>query len=211
MSKPVTLCVPTLNQYSLLEQCIQSARAGSLPPSRVVVIDNGGGWAGMEGVEVHKFGRNLGVAGSWNWFLKNCEDHVVISNDDVKFHHGTIEALVTTAESMPDQIFFCASVGQAWSCFLQRKVGIELVGEYDEGFWPAYHEDGDFAYRMKLIGQHENFTGCGYDHVGSATIRSMSGAERAEADERFRRTQARYVAKWGGEPGKERYTKPFNL
>lgn len=213
MSKSVTLCIPTLCRYDLLEQAIESACAGTLPPSRVVVIDNGGNWPGMAGVEVHQFGRNLGVAGSWNWFLKNCEDHIVISNDDVRFDPNTIEELVRAAEAQPDQFFFCprGGAGQAWSLFLQRKESLEVVGEYDEGFWPAYAEDNDYTYRMKQHGQRENHADCTYSHHGSATIRSLPAEELAKHHERFQRNMARYVAKWGGEPGRERYAKPFNL
>ena len=235
MATEITLCVPTLSRYDLLARAVSSARAGALPPSRVLVIDNGGGLAEYmrtrpdvwpaelaAAVEVHTFPqpgappgkpsvRNLGVAASWNWFMRNVpQDYVVISNDDVGFRPRTIEALVATAEKMPGQVFFCASVGQAFSLYLLRKRALDLVGPFDENFWPAYFEDGDYARRLALLGQRENFSGEGYEHEGSATVRVADPDMRRRHHGWFDANSKYYVRKWGGPPHHEKYTVPFN-
>jgi GT2 family glycosyltransferase len=73
----------------------------------VVLVENGPGSASVcsawesRGVEVHRSGRNLGVAASWNeacrWAWDRGHDTCVLLNDDVRLADAGSLALVRSA------------------------------------------------------------------------------------------------------------------
>lgn len=81
------------------------------------------------------------------------------------------------------------------------------VGEFDELFWPAYYEDNDYHYRMKLARVAAiTYPPAMFFHWGSATQLEALGRPLTDSSNQH----ANYVRKWGGDPGKEAYTSPFN-
>src|SRR5689334_16853642 len=121
----VTLGIPTLNRYDLLELAIKSAEAGNLKPDKYLIVDNGTKFTYNDfylslgtRIEVIRPGGNLGVAGGWNRLIQNSSDIRIISNDDVIFFEDTIEKLVDAFD--PDCVSFPAGVpaANAFSCFL---------------------------------------------------------------------------------------------
>jgi GT2 family glycosyltransferase len=93
--------------------------------------------------------------------------------------------------------------------FLLKRFAFERVGRFDERFYPAYFEDNDYHRRMKLAGIKEAFVeDTGYEHVGSATLKSFSPEETQEHHRNFVRLRELYVLKWGGLPGAEIYETP---
>lgn len=226
---PVTLIIPTLTRYDLLDRCVSSACEGSVRPTTILLIDNGGNMpphiresiarsAGRARAQVRAVvpGHNLGVAASWNLGLHQHDDWLIIANDDATFYHETIEKLIVAADTQPDELFFFPGSNgykNAWSCFLQRRASLEVVGYYDEWISPGYgyFEDNDYSHRLQLAGyRHVPVANCAFGHVDSATLKAMAPQERETHWQRFAASKARYVAKWGGEPGQERYTIPFN-
>ena len=225
----ITLIIPTLTRYDLLDRCVTSACEGSAPPSYVFIIDNGDRMprhtldsivrtaerAGAT-VKVAQPGYNLGVAASWNLGLHAHDDWCIVSNDDVTFYHETIEKLIDAAERQPDQLFFFPGSNgykNAWSCYLQRKASIDIVGYYDEWISPnaGYWEDNDYAYRLRLAGyRHIPVPNCAFGHVDSGTLKSYGPEQRAAHWSSFEVNKQRYARKWGGTPGRETYTIPFN-
>lgn len=216
----VTLCTPTLNRYDLVHKLILSAEEGTLVPDRYSVIDNGGSLelnlppSVMNKVHLYRPGQNLGVAASWNYFLKTYPDYIIISNDDIEVGPTAIENMVDAAEANPDGLFFCIdSAGiNAWSFFLERKRSLEVIGDYDENFWPAYFEDND-RYRRYMLAGYEvhKAPGIEFYHFGSATIKAYDHEQEMRHHEYFRRNQEYYISKWGGEPHEEVYTTEFGL
>lgn len=216
----VTLCTPTLNRYDLVHKLILSAEEGSLVPDRYCVIDNGGGLeltlpeSVMKKVHLYRPPSNLGVAASWNYFLKTYDDYIIISNDDIEVGYDAIKNMVDMAEATPDGLFFCIdSAGiNAWSFFLERKKSLEIIGEYDEAFWPAYYEDNDRFRRYTLAGYTvSKAQNVEFYHLGSATLKAYDHEQEHKHHEYFRRNMQYYMEKWGGEPGQEIYLTPFNL
>lgn len=220
----LVLGVPTLNRYDLCEILIASACSGSMKPDLIVVVDNGGSFVerghGGYGVPVQVVvpGRNLGVGPSWNLlarkFLVEDDDLLLICGDDVTLHSDAIEKLVWKARTsdadfvMPDPAM--SKVPQMFSCFMTRKALFEKVGFFDEKFWPAYFEDNDFHRRMKFACATEAVAPCGYDHVNSGTMKRFSTEEMQRHHERFRACRDYYIEKWGGLPGEERFSIPFD-
>lgn len=217
------LCCPTLNRYEDCRKMIVSALEGSLKPDKIIIIDNGGT------VETHLTGLpvdilryknadgvyyNLGVAASWNRFLKEYEaDAYLIVNDDIVFGHDTIKDLYSAHQQNPDQLVYVTEGSglNAFSCFLITPKALEEVGYFDEQFYPAYFEDNDYAYRLKLAG-YDLFRvpTTIQEHVGSATMKSYTPEQVQKHHENFRANRKRYIDKWGGLPHHEVYTSPYN-
>jgi GT2 family glycosyltransferase len=178
---------------------------------RIVIIDNSPdvSWASAslpEDCYVIRAHHNLGVASSWNLIIKAnpLADYWVIANSDVTFGRGDLDRLDAHMQTvggwalMPDPIIFG----------IDPHV-IELAGWFDENIAPAYFEDNDFARRCALAGVQVNHLPFGGLHEGSATINSDVRYRNAN-NRTFPQNQRYYISKWGGGPGQEVYSTPFN-
>lgn len=223
----INYCIPTLKCFDLCAKSIDAVMRGSLMPHAISVIDNSG--AGDAEAHLYHCGifnrysnvrvihpdRNLGVAGSWNRFMQDGDEFTIIANDDIEVHLHTIWELVHTAQSAPpNQVFFAGSgySGNAFSLFLLLQRGYEIVGPFDERFYPAYFEDNDYYRRMKMHGfDITTVQAATYDHVGSSTLRAYTPVEQEEHHKAFRKNQMYYQWKWGGIVGEETRTEPQTL
>lgn len=210
----ITLCIPTIRRFDTLRTCINSALTGSVPVDKVMVIDNSAGQLRAhefhnQPVYIHTPPFNFGCAKTWNMFMRENDDQVIIANDDVEFLPNTVEHF---RDHFKDGAQFMGANGSnAFSLFCLRKSTWETVGPFDEQFWPAYYEDNDYMRRMKISGIPLTFfVGHWYHHVGSATIASYTSAEKSEHQRQFAANGQRYKDKWGGPPNAERYTAPYN-
>ena len=229
MTEQILLCIPTVTQYDLCIKELQSAEAGTLKPS-YVIIDNGGNFMQRmlaidptlpdQKVNVINFGKNLGCASSWNIFLKEYppESICIIANDDLTFESDAIEHLIDCYNQHKDN----PSVGMItlhginahshYCCFIVTKTAIEKVGYFDETFYPAYYEDCDYDYRLRLAGLTTIFADKGiYHHVGSATHKALTPEQLEEHHKNFTKNKNYYEAKWGGELYAEKFTIPFGV
>ncbi len=213
----LTLGVPTIVRYDLLKNLVTACEAGTRKPDKYFIVDNGGKLSEKfdrqlfdqikDRTHVVTPAKNLGVSGSWNLILRECEDYVVISGDDVVPHATPLECLEQAAIDNETRYFFYPAANQdtSFSLFLQKKKIVELIGEYDEQFYPAYYEDNDYNYRMSVSGYHPMAVpGAGYTQVVSGTRAIWRGATSG-----FLRNRYYYQAKWGNAPGKEKWKTPF--
>lgn len=198
--------IPTLNRYDLLEKCIAACWASSVKPERIVIIDNGGGLP--PGVDVLKPARNIGVAASWNIIHRVTQSlDLIILNDDIEPGHNMFERMLESPES-----FVTADESHMFEAFLIRRECWKTVGEFDETFYPAYHEDNDYAMRMRLanvaIGcpQSDGFV----ENGPSATKARFTQDQINEFHAQFDAGRKYYVRKWGGAPHVETFSIPFN-
>lgn len=211
----IALIVPTLNRYDLLTNMFQSVDY----PIRPYVINNGRS-------------GNIGVAASWNVGIKSAlrdgYEYAIITNDDVEFMSGTIGQLVldmrnydalliTTNSILPkrdgDQFHYKSqgmTLGADYACFIVNiRILLYEIGEFDENFYPAYFEDNDMRYRIKLAGHKEYMnTDIGIIHHGSSTQDSVP--EGIVSKENWNQNKEYYKLKWGGEPFEEKWTIPYN-
>jgi GT2 family glycosyltransferase len=210
------LGVPTIANYELLDQLLESAERGIVVPTGYVIVDNGGSYgferaeailAGRPGVTVELVtpGVNLGVAASWNRILDLAGDEpVVISNDDVVLAEQTFAEMSSALEDAP----FVS--GDGWALFGQRPECTRLAGPYDENIWPAYYEDVDYDIRLRRAGiAPVRPLSAPLRHTGWTTTRRLGDVPwLSEGRERNRR----YVtAKWGGDSIETAtYREPFN-
>lgn len=211
----INICIPVLNAYKQLAQCIESIENSSVIVDNIYIINNGTEIIHNDKpyIHIHHSPFNLGVAASWNWFLDNVQEYRIICNDDIIFERGSIERMIECYDS--NNLVFVNNSNNpqtnAFSCFLLPQNIIDRVGKFDEGISPnyGYFEDNDYYYRMSLQGFYITQCDASVYHAGSSTLRNFSHIQKESHHKRFRTARDNYVKKWGGEPGFEKYTTPY--
>lgn len=216
----ITILIPTLSRFDLLDRLLNSIYNQSIIPDKIIVVDNSNGeLLPIEGVEIYK-ANNIGVSGSWNFGLNSIKDDdlIFICNDDNFLEKNAIETIYNLSKENPEQAFF-ASAGGGFSFFAINKNKMFYdIGYFDEAFYPAYFEDNDYHYRMKLKGydficSEQELYRLGVNGEGSQTINSnkTSDDDKKLIQLGYQVNELRYIKKWGGKTGEEIFNKPFNL
>jgi GT2 family glycosyltransferase len=230
----IPICVPTLNRgHDKLQALLETALRddNTMLPSKIIILDNGDQFPNAIDISDYDDGdpdlikilsrpekvvlvtakMNMGVAASWNWFMNNVPmEHgfMILSNDDIEYEKNTVKAFYE--EMQKPNVNMVLSNGATWSAYTLSKKLYEEVGGFDENFYPAYFEDNDFHYRMRLLGYNfilsSNVT---YGHETSSTLAAFSKAATEVHHHNFRKNRAYFNDKWGGLPTCEKYTKPF--
>lgn len=168
--------------------------------------------------------ENHGVSVGWNECIQRAIhaniDFLLISNDDVVFEPGAISTLLREFTMSYDLVTMTntrngdpgeGSIEAAdFSCFMIRpEQFVEKFGWFDEKFSPAYFEDNDMAYRMRLLGgTYRQILHARMYHAGSVT-QNWNG-QPVVTGEMFETNRSYYAVKWGGLPGAEQYRLPYN-
>jgi GT2 family glycosyltransferase len=210
--------IPAVAAHGFLGRCVQSVLAQEDAAPDILLVRNGRAvdlvcryWQ-AQGLAVHRPRHNLGVAGAWNaacrWAWARGHDAILLLNDDMELAEPAILARFREAvDAEPRGLYFLTGRGFGAAC-ISRVVWDEL-GPFDEGFWPAYHEDNDMHRRAALAGIPWRDVPGRSEHLGSAAIRTDRRLVALNL-QTFPLTQQRYVAKWGGLPGYERFVRPFD-
>lgn len=137
------------------------------------------------------------VGSAWNLGIKRAIDdgyeYILVPNNDIIFHPKAIDNLIKFAKEHLEFILWTASEWASFrtvktipdaelgitfdehphfSCFMVSKKTIETVGWFDENLKMAYHEDGDYHYRIILSGNKASKTCTSrFYHYGSRTIK----------------------------------------
>jgi len=187
---------------------------------------------------IFNFGENKGVSGAWNFGIYHAMvklgcSYFLVVNNDVILHPEAVKIMMeilnlpkvvmATATDVSGKIPKAEDILKMkipekeeltecpdFSCFLIKKETIEKVGWFDEKFFPAYFEDNDYHYRIKLAGllAYKNSRAL-YYHFGSRTIKE-SEEVKTKCNIGYSVNREYYKEKWGGEPGKETFRTPFN-
>lgn len=184
--------------------------------------------------------QNRGVSKSWNMAIEKAQsgnfEFLIICNDDITFAPFALDYLVSAFRDAPDnvqmvtaqdyrdsmkpeEIFsFRPSLNGSsgphenpnFSAFMIRPDFSSNFGPFDANFWPAYFEDNDMHYRMKLAGSvAQCYPGSAFYHLGSKT-QNLDPLNPACPPAQFEKNKAYYVKKWGGTPSAETFRTPFN-
>lgn len=220
--------VPILNRGDLL---LRLARSIDYAVGKLVVINNGddpGVRAAIEQLQsegdfdllVHQPGFNLGVAASWNWIMRAVSaDYWLIVGNDIQFTPGDLRKIDRFVRAHPDYVLCPANWGH--SLFAIRPTCVEQVGWFDESPWPAYCEDQDQMYRMKLAderyGTNHHWADVPDVHAvhgepplwGSSTVWSDPVLNKRCAVTQ-KNNHEWYKRKWGGYPGEEVFVHPYD-
>jgi hypothetical protein len=206
----VALGVPVMNNFKGLAELMRSVDIAVRP----IIFDN---WT-----------NNVGVSKAWNYMLRESQDEdvLIICNDDIVFETDCLQVLrnavwldgadLATAVNTRDfpRREDCKTDEPDYACFaVQPQQFVEDFGYFDENFTPAYFEDNDMAYRIKLLGGRQiKLPSARMYHKGSQTQFYGQGPEseqRVVSHEQFRANQSYYTKKWGGFPGDELWDHPF--
>ena len=222
----LTLIIPTLSRYDRLEVFLDSVASSTVKPDKIIVIDNGRKLLNKpfmfrhDNVNIYVPHSNLGVAGSCNQALRMTEDWWFHCNDDVELESTLIEkmkASISTACTSPslvdEPLMYLPDygVGSAFTCFMMHKSITDVIGWWDESFFPIYFEDNDFGYRMNLANVRRKVVeGCKYHHHTSSTFHGLQPDEQTNHHQNFIKLQEYYEKKWGGPPEHERFSRPFD-
>jgi len=216
----ITVGIPVLNRYDLLPKAIESAMNGTLKPDEILIVDNGNRINEMQWtpppnmvVTIYRPGFNTGVASAWNYIITHTKEHRVLINDDLQFLPDSLEKLIHAMEEGAEWACICRPYGMVngFSCQVISDACIQKVGLFDELISPnyAYHEDDDFAYRMRLAGIEGVDCGAEAIHATSSTLKAFSPQEQMEHHKKFALAQSNYIKKWGGMPLQEKFTVPY--
>jgi GT2 family glycosyltransferase len=202
--------IPTINQAELLNESIKKYEQ-DFPTIDIFIIDNGQQEIKFNSLNVSVIENswNIGVAPSWNWFMRTGEElgytHGLILNDDV--YLGKNENEVFDFINGEKKEFGFIKSHHHWCAFFLNISTFKKIGHFDEGFYPAYFEDNDYMRRMKLGGVKTLQT----DFLDPLIYNnSLSIKKDRSLNENFARNQQRYIEKWGGLPNVETFKTPFN-
>ena len=228
MAIPV-LAIPVLNRGDLLLRCIRSI---DYPVERLIIVNNGND-AGVMGVVrqigeekefnliVHKPAQNLGVAGSWNWVMQqDLAEYWLHVGNDIQFTPGDLKLIDEGVRRHPEMVIRPANWGH--SLFAIRPRCLETAGYFDANFFPAYLEDCDHMRRINLLGLPWADIGKAADETEQCQAvhgeAPSWGSSTIYADRKLREKNLKthrnnfeyYKLKWGGPPGEEVFTVPFD-
>ena len=134
-------------------------------------------------------------------FQKN--DYALILNDDIYFGRKDWEVDNLLTNYKKD--FYVTM--QDWCVFILPKSTFTKVGKFDEAFYPAYYEDNDYHYRMQLKG----LSYFKIPFLNPFLYKSSQTIDKApELRKHIEDNKQYFINKWGGEPSKEKFKKPFN-
>jgi len=223
MAIKILLAVPTLNRLDRLTEMLGSVAASTRVPDRVLIVNNGhqvtdalrDEWSRQFDLDVFTPQHNLGVAGSVNFAWRNTPDgwFWLHSNDDVILDRRCIELIAEAAEGLHHPFIVPEhGEGSAFTVFMVPAELHEMLGYFDEQFFPAYAEDNDLGRRMNLLHMgREIVKGAAYFHHTSSTLKAYTPEQERKHHDQFRANVERYIAKWGGEMDKnERFTLPYD-
>jgi GT2 family glycosyltransferase len=154
---------------------------------------------------------NVGFSGSVNQIIKqntDCPYWCVLSVD---WHPkpGHLKRLANRLME-PFTALLCDESQNGYSAMAFKPELLYEIGYLDENFFPAYYEDNDHRYRMKLAGLEWEYFPLEYEHIVSATIK-RDPVLMAKNQKTFKENGRYYIEKWGGMPGQEKYLTPFDM
>lgn len=232
MSQKFAIGIPTLNRVDLLINALK-VYTREFPDIKIFIIDNGDqpeleyffdevrkqfdvdglcspASVSTNQIDIIRPGKNIGVAASWNLLANSAfKDHeyVIILNDDVILD-SNVAMIDLLLNEDPADIYLCESEPgyTGFTSFILPKKTFNYIGGFDETFYPAYYEDNDYLYRLKLEMCQVKITSVlnPKEMFRFGTLKKDSGI-----DIRMQFNRNHYIKKWGGMPGKECVIEPF--
>ena len=203
--------IPTLNRADLLLPTIAKYVTEDFKDIEIHIIDNGKQDLSFLNVFPNVFlyeeEKNIGVAASWNKLCKiiyERHNYALILNDDVYLGYDK-EIVNKVIEKYP---YSLVQSYVSWSVILISKYMYDHIGEFDEIFYPAYYEDSDYLYRMKLKGIRQDVEA----ELNPKTVRISMTQERDPelVNASMQANRLRYIEKWGNSPLLETFLTPYN-
>ena len=130
--------------------------------------------------------------------------HVLMLNDDI--YLGKTDEQIIRMIALFQHIHFFNSF-MNWSSWILSVEAYKKIGNFDENFFPAYFEDNDYCYRMRL----NEFERYNTDYLNPVIYRnSQTILKDSSLNQNFNKNRQYYASKWGGLPSEETFKTPFN-
>lgn len=211
------VAIPCVNRIDLLREAIESIKPYW---NNLVLIDN----TGSEELHRQTFGKKfpiiepivpLSFSQTMNAILriaveKLCDFYITMHNDALA-DNGTPEKLLEFIHQLFETKRNWGVVFTHYDVLSTFNTEAVLdVGPWDTVF-PQYFADNDYYRRVRIKGYEAIDSGLSVFHQneGSNTINSDPMLNIINS-RTFNLYKAYYISKWGGEPGRERYSIPFN-
>jgi hypothetical protein len=210
MTVPVLIC-PVITDFDLVERMLASLDE---PIERLVIVDNSlSGWTSQTRPDVRYIRPILGLGypGGINAGITQTPDAPwwMWCNADLTFARGDLANVAALAEGTGPRMVTGSDRRLRNAYGAMNRAAVEAVGLFDEwSFFPIYYDDDDLERRCHLGGVEWLTYDGGIQHNQSATL---VHAEFSEANGRtFPINRQAYIDKWGGLPGRETFTTPWN-
>ena len=188
--------------------------------------------AASMGAEVYHCPWNMGACGAWNFATKKailedgCDFIIIMSPSAVidKDIRLFIDEIISWEKADPNYNATYVYGPLGYHMWARTRKGIETDGWYDENYWPVYTEDADYLYRCfarereaitldpTYRTRHHSLYGVeGMAHslpqgMSVNTVQSLGNLHSWNHG----RNSSRYLSKWGGCHGSEKFVHPFN-
>lgn len=205
------LIVPVLDNWDAARRMLTTVTA-----ERVVIVDNGQYDMRHPGASVIRPILNLGFSGAINAAISQTPDAPwwMWASVDVAFTDPDLVNIIALMESATGPRVVTGDRGDErllrFAYAAINREAIEAVGLLDEWtFYPIYFEDDDYQYRCQLGGVEWVEYNGNITHQRSMTIKTPAHAMSNAAT--FPANARAYQSKWGGPPGSERFSRPWDL
>ena len=198
----------------MAEYCLENYE---LDPSLMLIVDNTPDSYCRKfearGFQISYHPHNLGLAASWNRGVKRLEagELLWIITQSMIFPHG-YQVLVDAAQKASR---WGVMSYHNWHLMGITKEAFDLLGAFDENYYPAYYEESDWMRRKDVYNAtHDGevfqptvhiYCGC----QGNNITYRRGVVNVAPWDPNFS-GKLYYMAKWGGDGGQERFVIPFD-
>jgi hypothetical protein len=215
------LMIPFINRMDLLARLLASIDEDV---ERLLVVNNSMEMTGLRPFVQHRNAGHvnvhtpayepLGYGGAINHSIMQSPEAPwwMWASTDVQFHPGHLASVERRMNEATGPRIITG--GFTWAA-VNREL-VDTVGLIDEwSFFPIYFDDNDYHRRCDLAGVEwiedwdQGSTHGDAQHGASLTIRSDPAAESANARS-FKLNRDAYLAKWGGLPGHETFTTPWD-
>lgn len=170
----------------------------------------------FEYIIVNNREKNYGVSGAWNIgvdrVIENNIDWLVICSESVRFGPTGAKSIQQALDSASnDDMILEADDGFGWHLIAMKRELLLSVGYFDEVFFPAYFEDNDYSYRIRMISDKLGKSWYPWKKfkLDATLIGIAEGLKFLNYEMDFGWLKAKYEEKWGGSPV-EVYQHPYN-
>lgn len=200
--------------------------------------DGTGDWLKTKPVSVITYPRQESLSKCWNdglaslfkeaWPTPSKVQTALVINNDVELRRDTyrmlaeLEHAFVTAVSVncQDQVGFNGDRDKSdliksmrphpdFSCFMISKNTFELVGNFNESYFPAYCEDCDYHVRVHRAGIEAVCVDLPFYHAGAQTLESADLGEQARIKRGADANREKFRRQYGCLPGSPEYANLF--
>lgn len=201
--------IDTITADICIDSILMVNSAAGLGVSDIIIVDNTReGLQGRYPVEVIRDpkGHNMGVPRAWNVGARRVQgskeyDYLTVMSASMRF--GPMKETTWTRQMETFKGANCIeSDGHSWHLIGFHQRVFDLIGLFDENFYPGYFEAIDFGYRLKMLNMEGGWPRVWVNAL-SQDVGRHSNLVLAPPLLQY------YREKWGGDKGEEKFVLPW--